>query len=265
MRGIGSPDRWVYDRPVSAPAPSDQTSSSDDQDTVREERPAHQARIALRDLGSLIPAIVAVGAGLAYGVLIVAYSEFYAELGVRPGEVGLELGPGLGGIVGVAVLLILALCVLFLYAVVISRWLAPASSSEAGKRPRTVLIAPLIVGGLITVVVIGLVLIDDARDAAARARMGRPVGPLTLLGLEVVALRADRADVRLADPKAAQSETYLALRDRTRLMYLGRSGNTIVLYDPDRQSSWQIPASLFTVRTVNCEEHVEIRDPVCAD
>jgi len=40
-------------------------------------------------------------------------------------------------------------------------------------------------------------------------------------------------------------------------MYLGRSGGSLVLYDPDAEKSWQIPASMFTVRTVNCEENVE--------
>jgi hypothetical protein len=198
-------------------------------------------------------------------VLIVSYSEFYAELGVRPSEVGLELGPGLGGIVGVTVLLILALAVLSVYAIVISRWLAPASGPEARARARTLLVGPLIVGGLVAVLVIGWFLNDDARDAAEDARRGTPVGPLTIRGLEVVALRADRAYVSPVDPKAAETETYRALSHRARLMYLGRSGNTLVLYDLDRQSSWRIPASMFTVRTLNCEEHVEPRHQECSD
>jgi hypothetical protein len=70
---------------------------------------------------------------------------------------------------------------------------------------------------------------DDAREAAQKARAGKPVGPLTLLGLEVVAIRADPAEVRPANTEAARSETYLALRDQTQLMYLGRSGSTLVL------------------------------------
>jgi hypothetical protein len=247
---------------VSAPAPGP-TSSKEHQDAEPDERKGHRTTIAFRDLGSLVPATVAVGAALVYGVLIVSYSEFYAELGVRPSDVGLELGPGLGGIVGVAVLLLLALAVLSVYLFAISRWFVPASSSEA--RRRAPLIGSLIAGGLIAVVVIAWFLNDDARDAAARARTGTPVGPLTLLGLEVVALRADRAEVRPADPKAADSAAYLALRDRKRLMYLGRSGTSLVLYDPDSQSSWQIPASMFTVRTFNCDTNVEARDPACQD
>jgi hypothetical protein len=138
----------VYHRPVSASPPPDPTPSRDDQEAHGEKRTEHQARIALGDIGSLTPAIVAVGAALVYGLLIVPYSEFYAELGVRPSEVGLELGPGLGGIVGIAVLVILALIVLFLYTVV-SRSLAHASRPAAGQRPGTPLVGPIMVGGLI--------------------------------------------------------------------------------------------------------------------
>jgi hypothetical protein len=246
-----------------SPSASSDTTSKDGQEAHPDERRERERAVALRDLSSLVPAIVAVGAALVYGVLIVSYSEFYAELGVRPSEIGLEFGPGLGGIVGVAVLLILALIVLSLYLLVISRLFASKSSSDAEKRRRTPLVGPLIIGGLVAVVVIAWFVNDDARDAAEKARAGTPVGPLTLLGLEVVTLRADRAEVRLADPKAASSETYLALRDRRRLLYLGRSGTSLVLYDPDRQSSWRIPASMFTVRTLNCELNVKTRDPAC--
>jgi hypothetical protein len=211
----------------------------------------HQS--TLGTLGSLIPAIVAVGAALAYGVLILSYSEFYAELGVRPGDVGLEYGPGLGGVAGVAVLLILGLAAVGLYSFAASRWLFPGSEPKDENRRR---IGALLVGGFV-VGLIALFLIDDAREAAAKARNGAPVGPLTLKGVEVVALRADRATVVLADPRAADSETYRLLRHREPLMYLGRSGGSLVLYDPDAEKSWQIPASMFTVRTVNCEENVE--------
>jgi hypothetical protein len=215
-----------------------------------------ETTIALKDLGALIPATVAIGAALVYGVLIVSYSEFYAELGIRPGDVGLELGPGLGGIVGVAVLLLVAMALLCVYLYAVSRWLA--------RGQRTRFVVSFIVGVLLAVVVIAWLLNGAARDAAARARAGTPVGPLTLLGLEVVALRADRAELHPADPKAADAAAYLALRDEERLMYLGRFGTSLVLYDPEQQSSWQVPASMFTVRTLNCDRNVEGRDPACA-
>jgi hypothetical protein len=236
------------------------------------EKPAdREARTTFGDISSLTPAIIAGGAALAYGLLIVPYSEFYAELGVRPSEVGLELGPGLGGIVGVAVLLTLAAIILFLYTLVFgSRRPAPRSDSgkpETGKKTRTSFPGPLIIGGLIAVVVIGLFLMDDAREAAEKARAGKHVGPLTLVGLEVVAIRADPAEVRPANEEAARSETYLDLRDQTSLMYLGRSGSTLVLYDPSDQSSWKIPASAFTVKTFNCDTNIreEDRDSRCLD
>lgn len=106
--------------------------------------------------------------------------------------------------------------------VALSRRLTQRSDSDARKRRQTSMLGAVLVGGL-TVGVIALFLIDDAREAAERARNGTPVGPLTLLGLEVVALRADRAEVSAADSTAAASEAYGELRDRPRLMYLGRS------------------------------------------
>jgi hypothetical protein len=48
-------------------------------------------------------------------------------------------------------------------------------------------------------------------------------------------------------------------------MYLGRSGSTLVLYDPDSQSSWKIPAPVFTVKTFNCDTNVKDRDSTCVD
>jgi hypothetical protein len=249
---------------VSESVPPDPTRSKD-QAALAKECEEDRPTVDLGDVVALIPAVAAVGAALAYGVLILSYSEFYAELGVRPGDVGLEYGPGLGGIAGVAVLLILGLAVLWLY-VEISRWMTRRSDSGARKRRRPFLIGAVIVGGL-TVAVIAFFLIDDAREAAAKARNGTPVGPLTLKGVEVVALRADRAEVIPADPQAANSETYRQLKNREPLMYLGRSGSGLVLYDPDRERSWQIPASMFTVRTLNCEENVDQnqRDSDCPD
>ena len=118
---------------------------------------------------------------------------------------------------------------------------------------------PLIIGGVVAVVVVAWFVNDD-RDAAAKVRDGKPVGPLTLRGLEVVALRADRAEVMPADPKDVGSDLFNLLRERDQaepLMYLGRSGGSLVLYDSRDNTSWQIPASMFAVQTVNCEKNVE--------
>lgn len=76
---------------MSAAVPPDPSSSKDDQEAHAREPTDHPTGITAGHVGSLIPAIVAVGAALAYGVLILSYSEFYAEPGVRPGDVGLEL------------------------------------------------------------------------------------------------------------------------------------------------------------------------------
>jgi hypothetical protein len=57
------------------------------------------------------PVGVALGAGVVYGLLILAYSEFYKELGVRPADVGLDYGRGLGGAAGLALLAVVVFVV----------------------------------------------------------------------------------------------------------------------------------------------------------
>src|SRR5919106_5359470 len=65
--------------------------------------PGQDDREGLRDFAlKAFPVGVALGAGAVYGLLILAYSEFYKELGVRPADVGLDYGRGLGGAAGLA-------------------------------------------------------------------------------------------------------------------------------------------------------------------
>jgi hypothetical protein len=92
---------------------------------------------------------------------------------------------------------------------------------------------------------------------------------LLVFGVEVLTLRADLSRVVPADPKAVHARAYEQLTARNdagkrrKLLYLGRSGSTLVVYEVDRQSAWHLPASSFAVRAMNCETKLPGRDPAC--
>jgi hypothetical protein len=194
------------------------------------------------------PVAFALGGAAVYGLLTIAYSKFYSELGVRPSEVGLEFGPGLGGIAGVTIVLVLLVGLLVLFLLI-----------NLGPYRLWVLVAvPVVV-----FVVLLAAMTAFANDQADRAKAGTPVEPFEVLGLEILSYRANLAQVELTDPKAAGSEAYKQLKDADRLMYLGRSGSSLVVYETGRQSAWHLPASSFAVRALNCETSRKDRDPDC--
>jgi hypothetical protein len=221
---------------------------------------AKRATLDFDEFISALPATLAIAGVLVYGVLIVAYSEFYAELGVRPAEVGLEFGPGLGGLAGVAIILIVLVALSTALTLLCVRFFGQALPEL--KRIRLLLL------GLNVIAVSAVLLVafsQLANDQADNAKDGSPVQPFRLLGLEILPFRADLARVELADPKAAEADVYEEVEGADKLFYLGRADGAVVLYEPGRQSSWRLPASAFAVRTLNCETTKPNRDPACPD
>jgi hypothetical protein len=221
---------------------------------------AKRATLDFDEFVSALPATLAIGGALVYGVLIVAYSEFYAELGVRPAEVGLEFGPGLGGLAGVAIILIVLLALSTALTLLYVRFFGRTLPEL--KRLRLWLLG-------LNVVFVSAVLLfgfsQRANEQADNVKEGTPVEPFRLIGLEILSFRADLARVELADPKAAESEAYKEIAGADKLLYLGRADGAVVLYEPGRQSSWRLPTSAFAVRTLNCETNKASRDPECPD
>jgi hypothetical protein len=212
------------------------------------------------ELASALPATLAIGGALVYGVLTVAYSEFYAELGVRPAEVGLEFGPGLGGLAGVTIVMITMLAIQTVFSLLYLRFFGDHLPSV--PRPK------LWVIGFNAVFVSVFLLIffsNLANSRADQAKGGVPVEPYRFLGLEILSLRADLADITLVDPKAAEAAAFREVDAAEKLLYLGRSDGSVVLYEPGKQSSRRLPASVFAVRALNCETNKEDRDPACPD
>ena len=218
----------------------------------------------LDEIARALPAALAVGTALVYGLLILAYSEFYSELGVRPSEVGLQYGPGVGGIVGVAIVVVIVVVLSLLLFFIGSRAYA-RRAPEKLPRPRSpvfVLTVSLAVT-LVCVLVAGL-FARAANTRADRVKQGLPVEPVRIAGIELLSVRADLADVKPTDPNSAPSPVLEELRGSNKLLYLGRTSNTLVLYDAHTQSSWQVPASAVAVRVANCETR-RAEDPECPD
>jgi hypothetical protein len=226
-----------------------------------------------------------------YGLLILAYSQFYAELGVRPSEVGLQYGPGIGGIAGVAIVLVLASAgVCILYAAVelarsaFRRPPRPAPHRRAAGdgrtkveelwalwpdhlRDRRTIAVRVIVITLTVSLVFGSYMLVVADRQADTVKEGGVIEPWRFLfGIEVLGVRADPAAVQPVSRSRTDAEPAPRRLPVGDLFYLGRSDGTVVLYEAGRkgeQHVWHLPASAISVRASNCETKHSARDPLC--
>lgn len=211
------------------------------------------AQIVLEDISGALPAVLAVGAALVYGLLIVAYSEFYSELGVRPSDVGLQYGPGIGGIAGVALLLVIAAAISLILFVAVRRIVEALTGTELARRGRRVVIAAS--AAVLVVCLLGAVgFAMWANDRADDVKAGKVVEPYRFLGIELLSVRADLVHVKPTGSTADGGSVLAGLhRRQKRLRYLGRNAGTLVFYDTKMQSSWHVPASMLAVHVANCE------------
>ena len=153
------------------------------------------AQIVLEDISGALPAVLAVGAALVYGLLIVAYSEFYPELGVRPSDVGLQYGPGIGGIAGVALLLVIAAAISLILFVAARSIVEALTGTELARRGRRVVIAAS--AAVLVVCLLGAVgFAMWANDRADDVKAGKVVEPYRFLGIELLSVRADLVHVK---------------------------------------------------------------------
>jgi hypothetical protein len=221
----------------------------------------------VEEIAIVLPVALAVGAALVYGLLIVAYSEFYSELGVRPSDVGLQYGPGVGGIAGVAIVLVFVVLMSLLLLVVIGRrafpWLADDDEGSTRWRSPVLVLTVSLVVFLVCVLFAGL-FARAANTRADQVKAGLPVEPVRIAGIDVLSVRADLAKVKPIDLNARPSSALQELRGRDKLFYLGRTAGTLVLYDANTQSSWHVPASALALRVANCETR-RATDPACPD
>jgi hypothetical protein len=107
------------------------------------------------------------------------------------------------------------------------------------------------------------VFIWKANDWADAVKKGKAVNPANLLGIELLAVRADPAVVQPVGDRARASQILTGLHGRE-LMYLGRTPSTVVLYDPAAQHAIHVPAAMVMVETSNCETKFNT-EPKCIE
>ncbi len=192
--------------------------------------------------------MLAIGAALIYGLLVLAYSEFYRELGVRPGDVGLDYGRGIGGAAGITIAL---LAVAGIAAIAYLALLRMRKERSAGFSKGALALVALIAIAIVSLVGV----VPFARFANSRAdqvKNGRALEPIGVFGVEMLAVRADPATVEPIGRSVAQVKLLRRVRGH-RLFYLGRSATTMVLYDQTTQRALYLPAATIMVETSNCE------------
>ena len=237
-----------------------------------------------------VPLALTVGAVLVYGLVTLAYSQFYDELGVRPSEVGLQYGQGLSGIPGVAVVVIGASVILFALFVLIlvivavlrrvTRVIRPSGPKKGEKtlghppkhesvwplwlaKPRAIWLTAVSIVGVVTLLAL-VTFLQRANSQADDVKRGEFVEPLRKLGIEILSFRADPARVVPLAPERDPPSILDRLSKVPRgLFYLGRSGGTVVIYDSRSQHVWQIPSSSVTVEESNCETKKSRNDVLC--
>jgi hypothetical protein len=190
--------------------------------------------------------VLALGGVLIFGVLLLAYAQFFRELGVSLNDVGVEYGRALGGAAGLTIVL------LFATAIVASIvWFA------AGRTGHGVPFLPTMFGTFALLALIAAVGLPRWANARASAvKHGKPVESVRILGVEILSIRAAPAAVQIAQ-SGQTSELSKAVRAlRQPLFYLGQGRGQVVLYDQPTQQAIFIPQSLVALlRTSNCETH----------
>jgi hypothetical protein len=219
-----------------------------------------------RDALGHLPAVVLVSGLLMYGYLSICYERFYRSLGVDPNDVGLTYAGTLARSSGFA-----AVIIVISLGVYTAHYLVPQHPTADTAKPMfrvprwrfpAVLWLWLLyyVGGLLIILMV-LILVFQAESAASDVKAGKAVGPVRipdylfvppfLWDVPVLAVHADPATVE-ATGKPGDSPAAERLRGR-RLLYLGQSGGTVVLYDAAVQRALYVPASSIILQVTNCQ------------
>ncbi|MFC9502092.1 hypothetical protein [Streptomyces sp. NPDC057002] len=208
----------------------------------------------------MLPAL-AVASAVLFGLLTVEYDQFYRELGMAPGDVGIEYSTQLSGSAGLAALSIVTSAALF--AAVAAGLLMARRWGWAGLRHRTDRVRAFLwrrehrARAMLACCALGILLVGAlvsyvADEMADNVKGGKWVEPLHIGPVTLLSVRAYPADIRLTvdDGKKRLDLTSV---ESDRLLYIGHGPNTVVLYDYKNQRPLYLPARDVTITTYNCE------------
>lgn len=205
-----------------------------------------ESRASWLDQTQKVGAVVALAGIFIFGVLMLAYGQFYRELGVSLNDAGVEYGKALGGVAGLTIVLLVST---MLVAGVV--WIAATLKGGSVEFLPT-LYCTFILLALAAAVALPVI----ANSRADAVKTGKPVESVRIpvIGVEILATRAAPADVQLIQSeegtKLAQSLGAL----RPPLFYIGQGRGEIVLYDQPAQQAIFVPSNLVGLLEVrNCE------------
>lgn len=205
------------------------------------------------DQAQKVTAVVGLAGVFIFGVLLLAYAQFYRELGVSLNDVGVEYGKALGGAAGLTIVLLISTTI-----VAGVLW---AAADRAGRQVRFVPTMFCVFALLALFAAVSLPRWANAR--ASGVKHGRPVESLRILGVEILSIRAAPAAVQLVESEqdAKLGASVRALKRP--LFYLGQGRGQVVLYEQPKQRAIFIPLNLVgLLQTSNCETH-RSPDKIC--
>jgi hypothetical protein len=220
---------------------------------VRDEQPLEETRRGLpwREALSQAPAVLLAGGLLIYGYLSICYETFYGSLGVDPNDVGLSYTGTLARSSGFVVI---CLVVFGYFALQIPytrmRTRLARRKDPTANWPRSRVVVS-VVGTVFVLAMVFSIPLQLAGDAAREVQAGDPVGPVRIV-VPVLAIHADPVTVEPAG-KPGDSPAAQRLQGK-KLLYLGQSGGTVLLYDAIAQSAIYVPASSIVLHVANCRD-----------
>jgi hypothetical protein len=196
---------------------------------------AHRSRLPSWLVPASLPEALAVGGGLAYGVVYIACSLFYSPLGIAPSEVGL----------GYVEIVAQSATYLAIFAVVGAGflWLATRLDESIRREPLSRLVGLMV---LLTLVFVW----SHAFIDRARVQDGKHPLRLSLVGLKLLPWsNVEIARVQWTDATTDPSLPGCVIR-------MGAADGTEVLYDPSAHATLRIPQDAVAVtiepRTDEC-------------
>jgi hypothetical protein len=207
-------------------------------------------RLPWRDMLGHVPAVLLVGGLLMYAFLSFCYARFYGSLGIDPNDVGLSYSGTLTRSSG----LVVGFLIVLLVNAIVFQFL---SGDRFFELLAVLALLMMCIGVIFSVYWTG--------TAADQVRAGKAVSPMRfwmapIAGFEVLAIHAAPATV---EPVGKPDDSPAAERlQGRRLLYLGQSSGTVVLYDAATQRAVYVPASSVILHVANCDANPP-PDPVC--
>jgi hypothetical protein len=205
----------------------------------------------LRDWLTLFGSILLPAGVLVFAIQYSAYQSFYGSLGVDPSDLGLSYARVLAGSTTLVSTVLIAPFLGFLMVVAFFSFAAPSTEAEREPGTRTLTRPMMVFLGLFVAAataVYPIRLLAHTGDIGSKVRAGQPV---TYNGGAIIPMHADPVTVQPAG-KPDDAPALKLLQARNRLLYLGQSNGTVVIYDPDGQHAVFLPASAVIITVSNC-------------